>query len=358
MAQFHIENVEIKGIAGSVPPRIEHTSDIPLYSKEKAKSVAESTGVYQKHIADIGITASDLCIDAAKNLLNNLNWEMETIDVLVFVTQTPDYDNHPDAFIAHEKLGLKQDCLVLDLFHGCPGWVMGLATISSLMNQCKFKRGLLLAGDCLTQTHYKLSPETRPLFGDAGSATAIEFNDKSSGFTFDTGTLSKDGMSLVNAGGLGRARHPFTPETFLIDYELKQGLRKASEEESQMDGMSVFAFGLSKPPKSVKKLLENIGKDKEEIDYFVFHQANKLMVEKIASKLKLSSDKWPLSLPNYGNTVSASIPMTIVAECREKYQTEHLKTIGCAFGTGLSWGSVYFETDKIICPPISIYKNE
>lgn len=356
MAQFKVSNIEIKGISACVPSRIERTEEIPFYSPEEAQAVVEATGVRQKHVADEGTTASDLCCEAAAKLMADLDWTPDSIDFLCFVTQTPDYLNHPNAFVAHEKLGLSENCIVLDLYHGCPGWVMGLSTITSMMSNGGFRRGLLLVGDVITLSHYKLSKEDRPLFGDAGTATALAFSEDASPIFFDMGSNSKDGGALIRRKG--RAREPFTPESFQVEYEMLSGLRDTAGVDDLMDGMSVFAFGISKPPKSIKKLFEATGQSVESVDKVVLHQANKMMVDRILKKLKVPVEKAPLGMIEYGNTTSASIPLAIVTECREEYLSNKLKTVCCGFGTGLSWASAFFETDKIVCPPLIKFNHE
>lgn len=356
MAQFAISNIEIKGISACVPPTVERTDEIPFYTADEAQAVVEATGVIQKHIASEGVTASDLCTAAAKKLLEDLNWEPSSVDFLCFVTQTPDYQNHPNVFVAHEKLGLSENCIVVDLFHGCPGWVMGLATSASMMSHGGFKRGLLLVGDVVTRTQYKLGKEDRPLFGDAGTATALVFSEDASRIVFDMGTDSKNGEALIKKKG--RLREPHTPESFNLEYDLLKGTKSTEGVDDLMDGMSVFAFGISKPPKSIKKLLEATNNSIETIDKVVLHQANKMMVERILKKIKVPADKAPLGMINYGNTTSASIPLAIVTECSEEYSSKDLKTVCCGFGTGLSWASALFETNKICCPQLIIYNNE
>ena len=114
-------------------------------------------------------------------------------------------------------------------------------------------------------------------------------------------------------------------------------------------------FGISTPPKSIKQLCEHYNKNLEEIDKVVIHQANQFMVNKIAKKLKVDMNRVPISLREYGNTTCATIPMTIVSQCDQEYEGKKLCTIACGFGTGLSWATVYFETDKIKCPSVIIY---
>lgn len=357
MPFLKINNVSIRGISACVPPKIEENIDLPLYAtKEDAQKVIATTGVERKHIASDGITASDLCFQAAKKLISELGWDKDSIDALCYVTQTQDYINQPDSFTIHDKLDLKEDCLCLDLYHGCPGWVIGLMTISSIINSSNgnIKRVLLLDGDCVTSRSYAYDTENRPLFGDCGTATALEYDDSASAMYFDTGARSKDGKSLIFP--YGAARNPFTPETYQKHLNLVKGIEKPGE--STMDGMSVFSFGISTPPKSIKRLCETANIDLSEVDKVVLHQANEFMIKKIAKKLKVVDiNKVPMSLRNYGNTTSASIPLTIVSQCGDEYSTKHIKTIGCGFGTGLSWATCYFETDNIVCPEVIIYNK-
>lgn len=173
--------------------------------------------------------------------------------------------------------------------------------------------------------------------------------------SFVIGTRSSDGIALARKNG--GERHPFTIETLQRDWDLRSGKISPDETGEAMDGMSVFSFGITVPPKSIKTLCEHCGVDLEDIDKLVLHQANMFMVKKIAKKLKVDNDKVPTCLKDYGNTTSASIPLTIVSQCGAEYGNGKMKTVACSFGTGLSWGSVYFETDKIICPEVINYKK-
>lgn len=354
MAFLKIENVAIKGISACVPPKVEENKDISFYTPEEAEKVIESTGVERKHVvADSGITASDLCLKAAEKLIVDLGWEKDSIDLICNVTQTSDFTNHPNVFVIHEKLGLKNDCMSLDLYHGCPGWVIGLSSVAALVSNGTIKRALLLDGDNITSVQARLDRESRPLFGDCGTATALEFDENVSPLFFQTGTNSKDGEALIHhKGGM---REPHTLESYTQWLEMLDGELSPEGIEDQMDGMSVFSFGITTPPKSIKQLCEHFGVNMEDVDKLVLHQANLFMVNKIAKKLKMSPEKVPSCLKDYGNTTSTSIPLTIVTQCKEDYSSSKQKTLACAFGTGLAWASVYFETENIICPDIVTY---
>ena len=217
------------------------------------------------------------------------------------------------------------------------------------------KRALLLDGDCTTARRYIYDSESLPLFGDCGTATALEYDSTATAMCFDTGSRSKDGGSLIVQKGA--MRHPFTLEEYQKHLNMMKGVEKP--DESAMDGMSVFSFGITVPPKSIKRLCEKENINLAEVDKVVLHQANAFMIKKIVKKLKVvDPEKAPMSLKNYGNTTSASIPLTIVSQCGKEYSTRHMKTIGCGFGTGLAWATYYFETENILCPDVIIYNKE
>lgn len=354
MATLRVPHVAIRGIAACVPPDTEATRDIEFYATpEEAANVEATTGVVRRYIvADSGITGADLCIRAAERLLDEIGWERESIDLIVNVTQTPDYINHPNVFVAHERLGLKKECMSLDIYHGCPGWVVGLMSASSLLSHGGMHRCLMLDGDNISSMQWALDRESRPLFGDCGTATAMEFDPAAVDMCFDTGTESADGKALVHENG--GYRKPFTLESLKTELDMRSG--KISPVANGMDGMSVFSFGISTPPKSIKKLCEENGIDLQGIDKLVLHQANLFMIQKIAKKLKIEPERVPVSLAEYGNVTSASIPLTIVSECAGDYRSRHLKTVACGFGTGLSWASVYMETDNLVIPDVIKYQ--
>lgn len=353
MAFLAVKNVSIKGMVACVPPKVEENLDLPIYKPGEAEEVIKSTGIERRHVVSDGIIASDLCLKACEELISSLNWEKESINAICFVTETPDYINQPTGFVIHEKLGLSEECVVIDLFHGCPGWIMGLSTMSSLMQTGMLKRVLLLVGDSTTTWTYATDRESQPLFGDCGTATALEYDEGATPMSFHLGTRSSDGWAIVRKKG--GARNPWTVDTLSKEMKLRSGELDVHGNADIMDGMNVFSFGISVPPKSVKKLCEYAQVDLQSVDKIVLHQANRFMIQQITKKLKVEPNKVPVSLRDYGNTTSASIPLTICSQCREEYERNHMRTVACAFGTGLSWATVYFETTNMICPEVVIY---
>jgi len=354
MAFLKVENVAIRGISACVPPSVEENKDIPFYAPGEAEKIIASTGIERRHIAGPDICVSDLCYSAAERLIEALGWEKDSIDLLALCTQNPDYRNQPTSFLVHERLGLKESVMCLDFFHGCPGWVMSLSSVSSMLSASGIKRALLLVGDTVSKDQNQASHESRPLFGDCCTATALEFEKGAPAMFFNNGTMSDGGKALIlTQGGY---RHPYTHET--LDIELARRAGTLSEGQADdMDGMDVFSFAITKVPKAMKKLCAEYEINLEEVDHLVLHQANKLIIDAIAKRMKMPNEKVPLGLREYGNTTSASIPLTIVSECAEAYRNARQKSLVCGFGTGLSWGSAYFETNHIIVPEVIIYKQ-
>lgn len=353
MAVFAVPNVEIVGVGACVPSYIDRNADLPLLSEEEKDKLISSIGVEEKRIADDSVCTSDLCYQAAEKLIEDLKWDKKDIECLIFVSQTPDYILPATSCILQNKLSLSQECHTIDISLGCSGWVYGLSMISSLMSAGQIKKGLLLVGDTTSKTTSPKDKSSWPLFGDAGTATGIIFNEGAKGFLFHTATDGggSDAIKIPDGG----YRNPFNNGS-LIMHETGEGGQK-NNLHCILEGMDVFSFAISKVPKSVKKVLEaaNVGKDN--IDYYLFHQANLFLNETIRKKMKLSLEQVPYSINKFGNTSCATIPLTMVANLKNELESHKLRLIGSGFGVGLSWATVYFETDHIICSNLIEYNE-
>jgi 3-oxoacyl-[acyl-carrier-protein] synthase III len=348
MAFQTIRNVFIRGISACVPSFKEDNKNISLFpDKEESGKFIEATGIEFRHmVKSSGICTSDMCYSSAMKLLEELGWQPEEIDCLIFVSQTPDYILPATACILQERLKLSTDCYALDISLGCSGWVYGLSVISSLVSGGTMKKGLLLAGDTTTVTKSPKDKSTYPLFGDAGTATAVEFDPTAAPMMFHFGTDGKGHDTIMIPDGGFRN---FFNERSFEENESEPGIIR-NKLQSILNGPAVFTFGISRAPKSVNAVLDHFGIEKEKIDYFIFHQANLFMNEKIRHKLKIDPEKVPYSLREYGNTSSASIPLTIVSQNNSGLNNK--KLLACAFGVGLSWASVIFDTNYLKCPDI------
>ncbi len=342
MAFLEIKNVRIAGIASGVPKNVEYTKDNPGISGDyNYEDFIKSTGVEQRRVDDIH-TTSDLCCAAAEKLIEDLGWDKKDIEAVIFVTQGPDYIAPATACIVQDRLGLSKECYASEISLGCSGWVYGLSQTAALMTSGYIKKALLMAGDAKF-----VLPVPDPLASNAGTVTALEYDEGNEGFKFHFGTDGSgwDAIYIPDGG----ARNGVSLDSFKME-DVKG--RQMCRLQSHMNGMDVFAFAISTAPKSIKKTLEHYGTSLDEIDYCILHQANMQIDEIIRGKLKLPPEKVPYSLHKFGNTSSATIPITINTELRGKIENKVTRFVGCGFGVGLSWGTVLFSTENIILSEI------
>lgn len=345
MAIFTVPNVKLRGISVCLPKDIEDNKDAPVLPEAERDLFIQTVGIRYRRVAQNGITASDLCLAAAKRLLSQLNWQPSEIQVLVFISQTPDYLIPNTASLLQEKLGLPKSCVAFDANLGCSGYVYGLSIIGGLLQNMPGAKALLLVGDISTQTISKKDKSTAPLFSDAGSATALQYEaGEKMHFNLQTDGKEFDDI-IIPEGGY---RHPFSVHS--LDYkEHDKGIIR-NQLQMNLDGLKIFNFALREVAPNVNALLQQQALNKESVDFFVFHQANLLMLESVRRKLQADKDKVPYSLYDYGNTSSASIPVTLAARLQERLTSGKCKLILSGFGVGLSWGTVYLETENIVCP--------
>ncbi len=353
MALFDIPNIRIAGISACVPEKEISNKDYKWVSEKERESLIKNVGVLKKRAVERGTTTADLCEVAAEQLLTELGWDRMEIDMLLFISQSRDYTLPATAGILQHKMGLPKSCIAFDVSLGCSGYVYGLSVIGSLMNTSGISKALLLVGDISTLNASYRDKSTYPLFGDAGTATALSLDKKANPLSFN---LQTDGAGyeaiIVPHSGF---RYPITRKSF----DFKKYAKGVHRHQLQvaLNGIDVFNFSLREVSPNIMKLLARKDRSVEEFDYYIFHQANKLILDTIRRKLKLDKTKVPISLDRYGNTSSASIPLTIVTELQNEISDKHLKMIWSGFGVGLSWGSVIVETKKIICPKVLIYSK-
>lgn len=349
MAFLEVKNVAIRGISACVPKNV--VENAAFYEERWGgyDLFLGTTGIAKHRNSPAGICSSDLCVRAAEVLIDTLGWEKESIDALVFVSQTPDFYNVPaTSTVMQERLGCRIQCYTLDIALGCSGWVYGMSVLSSLVQTGTIKRALLCAGDTPTKFCAPTDKSTYPLFGDAGTVTALEYDEEAGSMQY---AMYSDGSGYkainINSGGY---RNPVTEAAFHLEEHGEGKVRNGLNLE--MDGESVFVFGISKAPKAIKALCEQFAIDINAIDLFTFHQANLFMNEKIRNKLKIAPEKVPYSMQEYGNTSCASIPLTMVTRSMEQMKSQKVNHIACGFGVGLSWGAMHFSTDHVVIPPL------
>ena len=349
MAFLEFRNVRIAGIAAGVPRNVAsnlHPTEQDVVSSEYSpEDFVKTTGVMERRVSR-KLTTGDLSYAAAESLIRELGWSKEDIGALIFVSQSHDYVLPATACILQDRLGLSKECYATDLSLGCSGWVYGLSTVVSLLGNGNVKKALMLCGDAKKRWKIDGNQLRDPLFGSAGTATAVEFCEGASPLQFHFGT-DGDGFDAIITPD-GGARSPFSTDSFRFEeIEGKQSCRLMT----RMKGMDVFSFGITTAPKSVKALASYFGFDYLDADYYVFHQANMKMNNMIVKKLKLPEEKVPSCMLHFGNTSSASIPLTIVTQLKGKCESGK-RFVCCGFGVGLSWGTVAFITDNLVVPTL------
>ena len=349
MAYWSIKNVSLKGVTATVPDNPIKSTDFDFFSQEDAETFDNTVGIKNRYIAPDDICASDLCFDAAERLIAGLGWEKASIDVLVFASVTGDYKTPPTSGILQDRLGLPQTTFVVDLPMGCCGSLYAINVAGNLLSAGTARRALLLVGDTASRMGSPYDKSRVPLFGDSGAALALEYDEKAKDIIIEFNTLGSGFQALMTPHG--GYRHPVTKESF--DYQdFGNGIIRAPK-DALINGMDVFSFAITKPPVSIKKMLESQGLDKDnDVDFFLIHQANKLIVDRIVKKLKLNPEKVPYDLQEFGNLGGCSIPMLMTYNIADVLQTTPLTLVCSAFGLGLTWGTMVLRTQKIKVLPV------
>ena len=350
MAFWNIKNVALRGVTGTVPDNPVKTADFPFFTKEEADTFDKTVGIKNRYLASDSICASDLCYDAAERLIEGLGWEKESIDILIFESVTGDYKTPPTCGILQDRLGLPQTTFVLDVPMGCCGCMYAINIAGNLLSSGTAKRALLLIGDTASRMGSMKDKSRVPLFGDCGVAMALEHDTTAEDIIIEFNTLGSGYQALMTPHG--GYRHPVTKESF-NEEDFGNGIIRAPK-DALINGMDVFSFAITKPPISVKRIMENEGLDKDkDVDFFLIHQANKLIVDRLVKKLKLPVEKVPYNLQEYGNLGGASIPMLMVSEIAEELKTKPLTLVCSSFGLGLTWGTMILRTKGIIALPVN-----
>lgn len=339
--KFDLKGISVAGISAAVPKEEVNFTALKENGVEYAfiDNFIKNTGIRCIRKSDFTQTASDFAFSAAKELEKFNLYKPEEIGVLVYITQTPDYRTPSTACALHKRLELPSECLAFDVNLGCSGFVYGITIASSLLKASTHKKALILVGDSLargriqkcknSKNNEERTSNTGFLFGDASAAILLEKDETSS---IQAALMSDGNGHEVLTNPYNAWKHPEGPEA--VDG----------------DDIRVFNFTIRQVPKTIKQFMESEGKNSEDYDEIVLHQANLMVLRQIAKKLKISMDKVHVSLDRFGNTSGASIPLTIVDKFGNVEGSNPVKFLTSGFGVGLSWGVVSFEVcpDKIL----------
>lgn len=324
-----------------MPKHIEYSSDYDLFNEQDLSLFIKTTGIKERRVASNDVTCVDLCFTAADAIIQKFG--KEDIDAIIFVSQSPDYFLPASSVILQNKLQLNKSCLAFDVNLGCSGYVYGLSIVASLLQTGHLKKALLLVGDKSTISTNYHDKSAYPLFGDAGTATLIEFDPNAEPWHFN---LQSDGSGR-NAIIIehGHSRHPINQSSDVL-HEIEPGIKR-TKKDLALNGLDIFNFALKEVALNINTLIETTNVSKEQIDFFLLHQANKLINESVRKKLKITEDKVPYSIDVFGNTSSASIPLTMCYKLKDELLNGEKLLLLSGFGVGYSWGSVLLKTKHI-----------
>lgn len=341
MAIIRYNNVGIKAISACVPQKVMRNADLTyLIPASEIVKTMDYVGIRERRYAEADVCSSDLCVKAANKLFEDNHMAKEEIDALIFISQTSDYHQPATAPLLQHRLGLSTDCLSFDINLACSGYVYGLSVAYAYASMSGISNVLLLVGETMSKTVSQYDKVSTPLFGDAGTATLISKGD----FPEAVFSLHSDGSgSDIIKMQYGGYRKPSCTEG-LKEVKDNDGNVRTGE-QFFMDGMEVFNFGMSVEPKDIKRVLKECDMTVDDLDLLIYHQANRFMTDFFSKRLKISSEKTPYSLEKFGNTSSASIPLTIVSEMENAYPNRK-KVIVSGFGAGLSWATAMIDLSQ------------
>lgn len=340
MALSTLHNVRFAGMASCVPRRVlSNLDDCPPQLRSERERLVRNIGIQHRRICPDWQCFSDLAFEATEKLLTDLQWQREEVDAIITVTQSPDYPIPATAIILQDRLKLSQSTIAFDVNLGCSGYPFGLHLLGSMIASGAIKKGLLLVGD--KSAHYD-----DPLFSDAGTATALEFDSQATPMHFELNSDGSGYRAIIKP--VGGHREPFDIQ-HCIPHKDENGVLHYPHDLA-LDGPAVLSFSTQRVPPSVTRTLEFAGVDKDAVDFFIFHQANRMINETIRKKLALPLEKVPSTLHDYGNTSGATLPVTMTARLRDTLSTGRHKLLLSGFGIGLSWGTCILDVESAVFP--------
>ena len=345
--QLAYRNKRITGVLTAIPKNCKtFDEEMKNYQADKKRSrrLKLVMGYDRHHFVEPGVCASDLAVFGVETLLHEGKLRKEEIDAIVTVTQSPDYFMPTTGAVIHGRLGLDSHVYCVDISQGCTGYLTGLMEAFSLLDQPQTRKVLLINVDVLSHKVSKEDRNSYPLIGDAASVTVVERTEEE---TRIDGEIRMDGSRhdalMIPAGGF---RQPSTPETAVL-HEDSEGNRR-SLDNLVMKGADVFNFVQTEMPPLLASLFARLGVKKEEIDWFLFHQPNKFMVEKLAQAIDVPLEKMPSNIVTYfGNASGVTIPTNICYNVGEKLLGHTYKVCLAGFGVGLTWGAMVLELGQL-----------
>ena len=307
--------------------------EFPEWDTEK---IAEKIGIKRRHIAEKDQTALDLGLRASERLIET--FDKDKIDFILLCTQSPDYFLPTGACILQDKLGLKKNIGALDFNLGCSGFVYGLALAKGLIQANVAKNVLLITAETYSKHIHPKDKANRSIFGDGAAACIVSESETEKIYDFELGTDGSGMNNIIVQNGGFRTKFN-TQDTDIFE----EGNFIRNNNNLFMNGPEIFNFTIANIPNLVNRILAKHKLTIETIDYVIFHQANKFMLNYLRKKLKIVPEKFYQNMENTGNTVSASIPIALKDCINQNIVKPGDKILLCGFGVGYSWGATIIE---------------
>ena len=330
---------QIKYLSHFLPDRVLSNNDLQQsFGKRDVAKMANRIGVYNRRIAAEDETALDLAHAACIKLFTKYKYDRKKIDFIILCTQSPDYYLPTSACLLQERLGLSKNVGAFDINQGCSGFIYAMATAKGFIEANVANHVLLVMAETYSKHINEEDLGNRLIFGDAASAILIERKENGKIGDFVLGTNGEGAKNLIVPNGGMRCR--FDPKA---EREVDKRNDVRTRNDLYMNGSEIFYFVGKEIPEVIKETLRRNEMKEEDIDYYIFHQANRYMIDFLAKKLKLNKDRYYNNIEDIGNTVSCTIPIAL-EQCLEKRLTRKGdKILLCGFGVGYSWGAVIIE---------------
>lgn len=345
---FIFKNKRISGILTILPKKVvtfEEEMGNYSFSPAKCMKLKLAMGYKEHRIAEQGQCSSDFCKFGLQYLFDNNLLDKDEIDALLFISQSADYYMPPTSNIIHGHFGLKHDCLCMDINQGCAGFELGLIQAFMLLDQPSVKKVVLMNADVLSPKVSDRDRNSKPLIGDAASITVVDKTDED---TTIYANIKMDGTGAfalnIPAGGF---RMPSSSETAVMEQDEAGNFR--SKDNLVMQGDDVFNFVQREVPPMIEHLLEQAKANKDDVDWFMFHQPNKFMLNKLADKIGVPREKMPANIvENFGNASGVTVPTCISYNLGDQLADKTMTLCMAGFGVGLTWSSIYMRLGKLM----------
>ena len=324
----------IKAISYCLPPKIETKEDLSREFPEwSAERIGLKTGIDERHIVDENVCSSDLGFESSQRLFAENDVKPSEIDFILLCTQSSDYFLPTTACLLQDRLGIPQTAGALDFNLGCSGFIYGLALAKGLIETGQAQNVLLITAETYSKFISPRDKSVRSIFGDAAASTLVSASEGGSVGPFTFGTDGSGGKHLIVKTGGMRQRQPFAMGTESVD----EFGNVRDENCLYMNGPEILNFTLRVVPSLVASLRKKSSLNEDQIDYHIFHQANKYMLDLLRKKLGIAPEKFCEHLAGSGNTVSATIPIALHHAIKSGRVRRGHRLMLVGFGVGLSW---------------------